>query len=262
MKTNYKILGILSVLVISTFFPFFFLPFKGDKFYKESESLPKTSDDIDIITPLNTTYTAPMSGYYPGTLSFESDEVGLPPSSTDWVDGSTDDCTIKVIAELGGHENVLELYDANEDGSISSAEHSFTAGANSYGTVEFWFRTSNPGEMNQIILRYGTTNRIRMSIDNSKWRYSIGASTWDIPGLTSTVVQNTWYHIRLDYEASTGGYQGLGQYKYKVTINGIDTSNQLPFATNGMVSRLRLVTGGLGGDENYHMYVDAVGLYF
>ena len=260
MKVNYKIIGILSLLVISTFFPFFFLTFKEYNFYEESEVLPKASDDIDIITPLNTTYTEAMSGYYPATLSFESDDVGLPPLSTEWDDGSTGACTISIIAELSGHKKVLDLNDANEAGTNPSAEHHWAAGVpNLYGTVELWFRTTDATKMSQIIVRRGTINRIRLSVDNSKWRYSVGASTWDVPGISSTVAANIWYRVRLDYEASTGGYQGLGQYKWKVTIDG-DVSNQLPFASNGDVSRLRLVTAG--GDQNYHMYVDAVGLSF
>lgn len=260
MKVNYKIIGLFIILVISTFFPVFFFTFKEDNFHEKNESLPKASDDIDIITPLNTTYIEAMSGYYPGTFSFESDDINLPPSSTDWEDASTGSCYLRIIAELTGHKNVLHLFDANEAGTNPSAEHFFPA-ASSSGTVELWFRTTDVVKLNQIILRYGTTNRVRLSIEDSKWHYSIGASTYEVPGLTTpTVVPNTWYHVRLDYESTTGGYQGLGQYKWKITIDGTDDSNQLSFASNGQINRLRLVTAG--GDQNYHMYVDAVGISY
>ena len=38
------------------------------------------SDDINIISPENRIYTAPMSGYYPATYTFENDVVGGDPT--------------------------------------------------------------------------------------------------------------------------------------------------------------------------------------
>ena len=70
--------------------------------------------DITIITPENKTYTAPMSGYYPGTFGFENDLAGEFP--TGFVRSGSDD-VVEVIEGVAGHDKVLMVAeDASEEG--------------------------------------------------------------------------------------------------------------------------------------------------
>ena len=219
IRRNRDVKKIIIFMMILFEFSFVFLftnanfeySFSGNRFDDDEDLGVSNNNIITILTPENKTYQNPMAGYYLGTFSFESDDVDLPPSSADWEDGSTGTSSIRIIDELGGHKNVLHLSDVNEAGTIASAEHIFTdTGPVSSGTVELWFRTTDVVKLNQIILRYGLTNRVRMSVEDFKWHYSITSNTYEIPGLSSlNVVPNTWYHIRLDFEASSGGYQGL-----------------------------------------------------
>ena len=67
---------------------------------------PKVSaiQDIDILTPENDTYKAPMRGYYPGTYGFESIENGEEPNDWNFMGNGG-----KVIENEDFHNKVVEL---------------------------------------------------------------------------------------------------------------------------------------------------------
>jgi len=221
---------------------------------------PKSSNgEINLVTPENITYTEGMDGYYPGTYGFENDPDGSLP--VEWIDDSTSDCITEVLYESGNHKKVLHLYDPFLSSKQASAYNDWSNwGTQSYGTVEFWFKTSEVNNFNQIVLRYGTTTRLRLIIDNGKWLFH--DSKWEVPGLQIEEIDpisNQWYHIRLDFETTTGGYSGLDQYTFRIIVNNEYVSGEMGFDSNGQVNRLLFTTGE---DLGYSIDVDAIGYSF
>jgi hypothetical protein len=117
MKSIKKIILIIIVLVLFLG-PLFIgnnsvnTGISEEKIENQTETNFKTAQvqDINIITPENTTYTSPMSGYYPATYGFENDQNGQTP--TDWVyNAPIGDAN--VIEEFDGHNKVVKLLDLN-----------------------------------------------------------------------------------------------------------------------------------------------------
>lgn len=234
--------------------------FFDTKPYEEDE--PNSSNgELSLVTPENTTYTEPMSGFYPGSYGFEADADGSVPTPTEWNDASMPGSYIEVLSAMEGHNKILHLWDSYEAGKQAGAEHTWSDwGIQTYGTIEFWFMTSDVYSFNQIVLRYGsTTSRLRLVIDDGKWLYH--DSKYDVPGLTDEFQpqSNEWYHVRMDFETTTGGYSGLDQYRWRVIINNEYVSGEMWFDSNGVPSRLLYTTGG---DLGYSMYIDAIGYSF
>jgi len=228
--------------------------------FEDSSRTPKSSNgEINLVTPENITYTEGMDGYYPGTYGFENDPNENVPE--EWIDRSTPDCTIEVIYESVNHKKVLHLVDPSLDNEQANVYNAWpTWGPQSYGTIEFWFKASNVNFFHQIVLRYGTTSRFRLIINDGKWLYD--NSKYEVPGLQMEgmkPISGQWYHIRLDFETTTGDYSGLQQYRWRVIINNEYVSGDMGFDSNGVVNRLLYTTGA---DEGYSMYVDAVGYSF
>ena len=232
-----------------------------DIFEDGSKGLKSSNGEINLITPENSTYTEGMDGYYPGTYGFENDPNGNVPE--EWTDSSTSDCKVEIIDGSGDpyyHKKVLHIEDPFLPGKQANVENTWsTWGPQSYGTVEFWFKTSEVNNFNQIVLRYGTTSRLRLIIDDGKWLFH--NSKFDVPGLPTKInpTDDQWYHIRLDFETTTGGYSGLDQYRWRIIIDNIYVSREMWFDSNGVVSRLLYTTGA---DLGYSMYVDAIGYSF
>ena len=230
-----------------------------DIFEDSSRNLKSSNGEINLVTPENITYTEGMDGYYPGTYGFENDPNGNVPE--EWTDTSTSDCIIEVLDESENYKKVLHLYDPLLAGKQANVENTWsTWGPQSYGTVEFWFMTSEVNNFNQIVLRYDTTSRLRLIIDDGKWLYH--DSKYDVPGLQMEEIDpisNQWYHIRIDFETTTGGYSGLDQYRWRVIINNEYVSGEMWFDSNGVVNRLLYTTGV---DVGYSMYADAIGYSF
>ncbi|MFX0083727.1 MAG: hypothetical protein ACFE94_18405 [Candidatus Hodarchaeota archaeon] len=206
-----------------------------------------TNPLIEIITPKNQTYFGPMSSYYPGTFGFENDNSGIFPSH--WIDNSGINCTVQVIDSLGGHNRVIDCYD-NSGTEIYSITNEFKARQN--GTVEFWVRTTDSALYTDIDFRKASITLFNIIIDEGKFRYYDG-SWHDIENADD----NIWYHIRIDFECTTGGYEGLSQYQYRVFINDIDYG-ALGFWLDDIYIDEILIKSRYG-DTSYHSYFDAFG---
>ncbi|MFX1376433.1 MAG: hypothetical protein ACFFA0_11510 [Promethearchaeota archaeon] len=215
-----------------------------------------SADEITINTPENITYTKPMSGYYPATYGFENDEIGDDPYG--WIDGSGSGCTAQVISGIGGHNKVIELYD-NHVGNVAEVIRNFSP-AQTYGSIELWWRTPDVsiGHNSYVSFYNGATWMGYLKIETGKWKYAeSGIGDLDVPNVNDPQ-DNNWHHIKIHFECTTGGYQGLGQYQYEFIIDSI-SSGALAFWDNqSQMSLVRLSTNDVhsGG---YYAYYDAVG---
>ena len=154
------------------------------------------SDDINIISPENRIYTAPMSGYYPATYTFENDVVGGDP--TGWSVSEPGGSTVNVIAEKEGHSKVVEIYNAPHYGSgipILSVPDLVT------GTVEFWILNPDTSHRRLFMIRDGPTNiHVFMAFweDGSIRVYTDGYQT-----VSATYAANQWQHVKIEWDCTT-----------------------------------------------------------
>jgi len=252
MKKKEIWVKLIFFLIIFSLFSYNFINFNTNLIYKfktnyKGENFLKSSDnEISIATPENKTYSGLMSGYYPATYGFENDEDGITPLGWE-VSGGGGSCN--VISSEGNHYKVMELYDISSN-SIYSYQNFI---GKNYGTVEFWWRINDANQELGINLWYGGTWVISIVMKNNEFIY--WDSGWQSFGKSAT--SHTWYHLRIEFECTTGSYQGLAQYKWHVYIDGIyygvydfiNNENQidnLDFATNPV-------------ESNYKGYIDAVG---
>ncbi|MFX1375269.1 MAG: hypothetical protein ACFFA0_05610 [Promethearchaeota archaeon] len=208
---------------------------------------------IDVKSPMNQTYTKPSEGYYPGTNSFDHDEVGCQPA---WfLEVGTDGGTVYTIEELDGHKTVLELHDTNETQNVRVIKN--IPIMPSKGTVEFWMRSDNISKVCGFYLSGGINFSTIISVVT--WldtiRYWNGTEYVNI-----TNIQNDeWIHVRLDFECTSGNYSGLDQYSWCIYINGIRYGN-FPFIEEVLViNRIVWLTDWYFGFSNYYYYIDAIG---
>ncbi|MFX1489461.1 MAG: hypothetical protein ACFFBI_09955 [Promethearchaeota archaeon] len=204
-------------------------------------NFPKvTSPSINIITPENKTYSAPMSGFYPATYGFESDPIGG--DAFEWDDSASDaNCGAQIVAEKAGHRNVL-LIDDNSGTGKARLNNYFTD--QSFGTVEFWIVAEDASNGGVVRLMYTelTENRVFLRLSDDIWYYNDGSIDQIIPNVPNPQ-DNIWQHVTIHFESTSGGYQGLTQYTYEVIIDGV-SSGALPFHTNGgSVNRFNIFTG-------------------
>ncbi|MHA2036773.1 MAG: zinc ribbon domain-containing protein [Promethearchaeota archaeon] len=225
-------------------------------FYYESEVRHFTVIEdisINILSPADTTYTSPMSGYYPGTYGFESDIVGG--NAKDWGDSSSDgSCGSQVIAEKNGHYNVIQIEDSSGSGKARLTNDFINQ---AYGTVEFWILpedATNGGVIRLMDIDL-VENRVHLGLKNEHWYSYDGVVDTLIPNVPDPQ-DNVWQHIRFHFESTAGGYHGLSQYTYEVIIDGI-RSGSIPFFTDGgSIDRFYLFTGDLATETRW---IDAVG---
>ncbi|MFW9876067.1 MAG: hypothetical protein ACFFG0_23435 [Candidatus Thorarchaeota archaeon] len=212
------------------------------------DTLRTTQQDINIFTPENKTYTKPMNSYYPGTHGFENDKVGDVPYN--WIDSSGDNCYVKVNDSLAGHTHVLDCYD-NSNSNISSIETTFSN--QSYGTIEFWVRTDDATSYTDIDFLLNGTQVFTLIIENDQFNHYNGSAMNYIANATD----NLWYHIRIDFECTTGSWGGLSQYQYKVYINDVDYGVINFWRNRANINKILIKTHY--GNSGYHSYFDAFG---
>lgn len=198
-----------------------------------------------------------MSGYYPATYGFEDIQEGY--LYNGWEDKSKGG-SAKVISGYKGHNKVLKLYDPLEwwfPSKYAKAETNFEN--QKFGTIEFWFSSTDTGQTNYLILRDGSIDRIKLYVAGDQWKFR-QTFTDVVPGLEDSTdpVNNKWYHVQIHFETRANGYyQGLKQYQWKLRV-GDDESKPMPFTNNGEINKLVFATHGWC--NYYSMYIDAVGL--
>ncbi|MFX1238017.1 MAG: FG-GAP repeat domain-containing protein [Promethearchaeota archaeon] len=176
----------------------------------ESEKTYFEVSPLKLITPENITYTEPMRGNYPGTYSFDNDKNGLDP--LDWMDlGGISN----VVEQFERHTKVYKLYYPGSGPNQIQAMNMFKSAQN-HGTIEFWLAeqfTSSTIETH--VDKKGIGQCFGMKISNDKFHFYDG--TWHNVG--KMAVDREWYHVRIDFETTTGSYMGLSQWTWKLFIN-------------------------------------------
>ncbi|MFX0029655.1 MAG: PKD domain-containing protein [Candidatus Hermodarchaeota archaeon] len=192
--------------------------------------------------------------HYSATNSFENDTIGANPG---WFEEVYENGgSVQVIKELGGHSEVLELHDESTVFNENAYVLKNISSQNS-GTIEYWmrfnetiklcgFRVDNGDLSNEIITIRAYSNFMQL--------YD-GISFENI----MPIQNNTWYHIRVDFECTSGNYRGLSQYTMRLFINGIRLGI-FPFVNNEpQASRIEWYTDRFSSLPDHYYFIDAIG---
>ena len=258
IKSFLNIIFILTVLIQLLFFTNIAL--MSSNSFIESPAARRnpnsSSNGITINTPENKTYTKKMSGYYPATYGFENDVSWEVP--TEWVSVYAYDVLRYAVVKdnFNDHNKVLDFW-CNWYGNHASIYQEFENGTQEYGTIEFW--VIEDIHYNFFIeLRYGlsaSSQAISISMDrenNNKFEYYNGTYHEFASGKFST---DKWFHMRIDFECSSSGYQGLSPDHFHIYLDGIKVVNNAPFWRSADALHNIIFTTGY----NSGFVVDAVG---
>ena len=216
--------------------------------------LKSSGPQINITTPENETYYGPMSGYYPGSWSFDNDQDGTIPQG--WVDNSQSGCTARVVSEKIGHKKTVHLND--NSGNKIYFDNYFSA--QTYGIIELWILAEDVSYNLAIRTDDGSTQMFYFSVGLDKWTYVDSTGTVvNIPAFDGVYdpIDNTWYHLTIHFRCNGApSYMGLNQNKYKLIVDGYE-SGELEARTNvSFVERLDFASGAVATTD---YWVDAVG---
>ena len=216
-----------------------------------------TGHRINITNPLNKTYDSGEVGYYPGTYGFENDEDNTFPSG--FTDSSIGTCKVRVIADIGGHNKVLWFDDNGDYGGSYRAQVQNYFDNQTYGTVEYWVRSDDVTDRFGFALRNveeGIT--LNLQLRDDKWKDSSNNIIQKATGGNmDNPVNNKWYHIKIEFECTAGGYMELNQYQWRIFIDGVKSVVMDFYVGTDSVDWITIGTST--ASVWYNCYIDAIG---
>jgi len=116
-----------------------------------------------------------------------------------------------------GHRGVLEIGDNSNIDTPRLIQ--YFDDTHSYGTIEWWWKTTNSayGSVFRLQNYIGQSSSIILNISASNLQYYDNGYYTICP-----IADNTWYHMKVDFESTTGGYFGLAHNSWKISVNGIE----------------------------------------
>ncbi len=195
---------------------------------------------------------------YLGLYSFTEDAVGSDPSG--WTMNEPSGTNISVESEYKSHRNVLFL-DDDSSSTRCYIDNYFTAQTS--GSIEFWFLmpdVSTPAHFQTYSTTLGPLWPIYLAVS-----YDLGGVTpdylaWNNGAVFQDITQlfdNTWYHLRINFECGTGNYDNLSAHTFNLYLNGVQYGPFNFYLNENNISRLRFNTY----DSPYQpseLYLDAV----
>lgn len=211
----------------------------------------QTMDNETFNTALHQEYDI---GNYSATYSFDG-EVGLTSTAISYVDtdSSGAGCSIEVGSIKNNHKTTLNFIDASGTNQVDIYN---TFASEGYGTIEFWYSSTDVARSWNLALYNGATSVIRLLLDSDGCRLyrSGGYDAYGSLGLVNT----RWFLFTIDFELTAGGYKGLGNDYWSLYINNIFVATQTcQSLILSSVDNARAFTGG--ADTGYTCYIDAIG---
>ncbi|HUY00617.1 MAG TPA: hypothetical protein VMV49_13745, partial [Candidatus Deferrimicrobium sp.] len=225
--------------------------------------------------------TIALIGNYDGTLSFTADSIGADPSGVTYLNNEVPgEVDIRVAGEVtdkngNTHSHVMELwkkagYDlGGELGAVPSAEIVIDP-AQPYGATELWVLTPNSETDQARVIKQGRMSGTEFIIangfllnDGQLFRISDLQVTSSYPYIEYTLASvtnyedNTWLHLRITFECTDGGYDGLPQWYYKLYVRKAQNyANEqcygpFKFAQTDFVDTLTYLLGLTGGTTTW-----------
>ena len=172
-----------------------------------------------------------------------------------WILDEPSSTNLRILPNYYGHSKVCEFYD---DSTIDGGKILEDYIGQSNGAIEFWFMCSdvtltfNAGFQNNG----GTLNEFWIKTQDDQLYYYEGS--WYDSGYSLS--DNTWYHVRITFESTTGGYDGLAEDYWRVYITPLyGSTTQLgdyTMVTGGTVGRT--IFGTEHSHAGYSAFLDAV----
>jgi len=201
--------------------------------------------DINIVTPENKTYTGPMSGYYPATYGFESDENGIIPEKWSFFTSYTG--FVQVVEEMDGHKKVVELKDAGGGGGATIVSNMFSS--QTTGTIECYIYLDYPHNSGDyLMIKIHDQNPIDTIVI-----YWEDGNLVVYDGTTPTTIGSynayTWYHVRVQFDCAD-------DWHLWIDGNSVDGGSGYGFrsATTSSITAFDMRTWS----DNVFCYLDAV----
>ena len=183
---------------------------------------------------------------------FESEDVGTTSTSIGFVDtdSSGGTTTVDIFPFFDEHKKVLRLDD--QDGADQCDVFNTFASAQAFGTVEYWWYSTDVTKESNFVMNQGdSTQALTVGTGGaSVFRYHDGAFHTIV-----SASNNTWYHVKIEFECATNAHRGLAADTYYVWINNIQYG---PFPFRNVVNTLgeiRLNTSN--ADSGFTTYIDA-----
>lgn len=151
-------------------------------------------------------------------------------------------------ATLGGHTDYLQLFDNNASSNVW-AQQTFVSGQN-YGTMYLYMRTTDVTKESDFqLITYNIACWVRIS--DSKLQANYGGAWHDI---VDPVSNDTWYECKLEFETTTGGYQGLGQNRWNFWVDGVKLVDAQSMSNAAAVTYIKIHSNNT--DSNYYAFYD------
>ncbi len=215
----------------------------GDIFYSEKRHFTAHYKSVEIVTPENINYTAPMSGYFPGTYGFENDQDGDVPEG--WTMQTAIGCKVEVIDEIYGHNKVVELYD-HSSSNIALMENIILS--QSVGTIEFWIATDNAGQGTYISFMDATEHTaFKVEIKSNLIKFLYQGFNY----LEDIIYNDQWHHVQIDFDCNA--------HEMSYWLDGIK-KNEAPLHFYQDIDNIEKVWANTeGAGTGYSSYIDAIG---
>ena len=157
---------------------------------------------------------------------------------------------IQIIKDEHDHGNIIEM-DFGTTNQFCGIQKDFTL--QNYGTIEFWYRTNDTnigGKFYSINQNFGVIQ------EDNKWYVYGNDITHPDFGFVPIPRNNTWHHVRIDWQGHyTGQYEDLGYELFRVIIDGYPSDIfDMPQDTPGM-NHIIFQTNGT-------VYIDAIGFFW
>ncbi|KKM24235.1 hypothetical protein LCGC14_1607130, partial [marine sediment metagenome] len=181
-------------------------------------------------------------GHYPASHSFPFDDVGSAPEG--W-----DSAAYTVIGSAWQeHRKVLKL---TRDGSNPIIERDFYTDITS-GTIELYMGSDDVTQLSHLRLYDGASSVIQINLYDDKLQYRYDGAYNPI---LDPILDNKWYHIKLDFETSAGLYKGLAADTFYITIDGTQYG---PYPFNNVAPHVDKIYFTCNSAAVYNYYVDAI----
>lgn len=206
-------------------------------------------NNINLLSPENTTYTKPMEGYFPATNGFENDEDNIVPEN--WIDESIPSSSIIVISGVDRHNKVVHGYCDGVLFHDYAMRHTLNNPATS-GTVEFYIRISDLSDTNALYALVDQNGIVPAGLAFGD--LGTGPGVYDVLSTKlSNIDTNTWYHIKTVFDCDL--------QTYDIYLNGILIGDNLPFDDVGAITINQIEFGSLTrfGAVEHDLYLDAIG---
>jgi hypothetical protein len=235
------------------------MPGEEDSLYEPDgySSVANYSEEVfsEIITDKCAKATATAhSEVYRGTHSLVNATNGTTPMGMLEAHDTTTAPSVQT-ASLGGHKNYIKITDDLDPNKTAYVDIHFEP--QTYGTIEFEWYSDDVTDNQSVYLGDATPTYIlyaHIEDDNLYVRDSVG-----LTDTLETPTDATWHKVRIDFECTTGGYKGLGQYEFNIYFDGNDPAgNPYSFWNNqANISLMRLYAGA--ADWGYYFCIDSIG---